>query len=116
MLDSSQGHFSLYGDPNVDSTNGCSIISGLNISVHISSLDIQEVITNITIDDIMDVQAPPILNEIRKKSKMSGNIDWYTVQDYLLKKKSCRRTAGFNVDWVTSLTKISSRTKSLVLW
>ena len=99
MLGSSQGRLFLYGDPNSDSTDGCSVISGLNISAQISSLDIQEVITNETIVDIIDVQAPPILNEIRKKSKMIGNIDWDTVQDYLLKKKILPENSWFQ--WFT---------------
>jgi len=81
ILGSSQGRHALR-DPNHDSTDGCSIIAGLNVVNHISTLDIDDVITNETIDDIMDNCAPPILREIRETSRLSGNIDWDTVFDY----------------------------------
>jgi hypothetical protein len=81
ILGSSQGRHALR-DPNHDSTDGCSVIAGLNVFNHISTLDIDDVITNETIDDIMDNRAPPILRDIREGSRLSGNIDWDTVFDY----------------------------------
>jgi hypothetical protein len=44
ILGSSQGRHALR-DPNHDSTDGCSVIAGLNVVNHISTLDIDDVIT-----------------------------------------------------------------------
>ena len=81
ILGSSPGPHALC-DPNHDSTDGCSVIAGLNVINHISTLDIDDVITNETIDDIMDNRASPILRDIREGSRLSGNIDWESVFDY----------------------------------
>ena len=51
LLGSSQGRHALL-DLNRDSTDGCSVIAGLTVVNHISTLDIDHVITNKTIDNI----------------------------------------------------------------
>ena len=72
--------------PNHDSTNGCSVISYLNVVNHISKEDNEDILNDPTIQDIMDNRAPPLLKEIREDLQLRNTeyIDQWSVQDHLM--------------------------------
>jgi hypothetical protein len=66
MLETHQGKASTKGQ---DSTNGCTVIAPLIASAHITSLG---GVSDITVEEIIDFQAPPLLATIRTKLGLSA--------------------------------------------
>ena len=83
MLETHQGKTKTRG---LDSTNGCTVIAPLIASAHITSLG---GVSDSTVEEVIDYQAPPILKDIRSRLGLSNGalIIPSDVHDYLFDKK-----------------------------
>ena len=96
-IDTFQGRIS-------ESTNGCTVISALIVARHLQEAQPYTVISNATVQNVIDVQCGPILRTIRKKLGLGGHaliipsdVHDHLVDDKILRQDQFTGAAGGNI-------------------